>query len=227
MPRIVPARMTRRVAVMLATMAATLRHAGAAAPKINILLDGDSISAGAGATFNNGLDRLIAAALGDEAHVGNVAVGGRPVSECLRLYPQTVGPLYRPQASNVIVFHAGDNDMRLGQDDVATYRDFTDYVKLAHAQGWRVVVSTELKRYDFDPQRRAWLQAYNDRLRENKAGADAIVDLDTDARLLEPLGRVDPGLFSPDGIHPSNGGYAIIAAMLIPAILQVISSPAH
>ena len=188
---------------------------------VNLLLDGDSISAGVGASKGHHLDTLIAAAIGNAAQVHNVAVGGRPVSECLRLYGQLVAPLFDPHAQyNVIVFHAGDNDIAQGRDSAQTYTAFTAYVATAHQEGWKVVVSTELRHADFSPERESQLEDYNDRLRRNTAGADAVVDLDKDARLHDFSYRHDPALFTRDGVHPSDEGYEILAAMLAPQVRQ-------
>jgi lysophospholipase L1-like esterase len=203
-------------------------QAGAAAEKgcasaacINMVFDGDSISAGIGATRDHTPDRLVARAVG-HVRVYNVAVSGRPVGECLRLFPELVARLFVPGGEpNVIVFHGGDNDIRLGNDAAHTYAVFTSYVSLAHAQGWRVVVSTELRRFDFPAAKEAQLEAYNDRLRENKARADAVVDLDAEPKFADAAYRGDPSVFSNDRVHPSDGGYAILAELLAPAVKRV------
>jgi lysophospholipase L1-like esterase len=203
-------------------------HAGEAAEKgcaslacINMVFDGDSISAGTGATRDNTPDRLVARALG-HVRAYNVAAGGRPVGESLRLFPELVARLFVPGGvPNVIVFHGGDNDIRLGNDAAHTYAAFTSYVSFAHAQGWKVVVSTELRRFDFPAAKEAQLLAYNDRLRENKAHADAVVDLDSEPKFADAAYRGDPAVFSKDRIHPSDGGYAIMAQMLASAVRHV------
>jgi lysophospholipase L1-like esterase len=189
---------------------------------VNLVFDGDSISAGWGAPIGHGLDRQVVDALGDDVRMRNVAVGGRPVSDCLRFYQQLVAPLFDAStAYNVIVFHAGDNDVQHGRDAVQTYAALTAYVAAVHRQGWKIVVSTELRRPDFHPLQSTELDAYNDRLRRNEAGADAVVDFDTDVRMTTLSYRQDPTLFSSDGIHPAAGGYAVLAAMLVPAVKQV------
>jgi lysophospholipase L1-like esterase len=101
---------------------------------------------------------------------------------------------------------------------------FAAYVADAHRQGWKVVVSTELHRGDFDPSQRATLAEYNRMLRQNRAGADAVVDLDTDRRMTDMALRHDPALFTPDGVHPSDGGYAVLAGMLAPAVKRVTAT---
>ena len=189
---------------------------------VNLVLDGDSISYGWGASPAYRLDVRLAAALGGDVRLHNVAEGGRPVSTSLRLYNRLVAPLFdRSTSHNVIVFHGGDNDISEGRNATQTYVAFTAYVAEAHRQGWKVVVSTELQRLDFYRYQLAALKRYNIMLLKNKAGADAVVDFDADRRMTEPSDRRDPGLFSHDGIHPSNGGYGVLAGMLAPVVRRV------
>ncbi len=218
----------RRRLFLAAASAVLMGQERTARASINLVFDGDSIPAGIGATPNHGLDAQVVAALGDQVRSSNVAAGGRPVLNCLTMFKQRVAPLFGPEfGANVIVFHAGDNDIAQGRDAMRTYAAFTDYVEAAHNQGWKVVVSTELRRYDWRQAQEAQLEAYNDRLRQNRARADAVVDFDTDPRLLDPDQRLNPDLFTHDRVHPSDGGYAVLAAMLVPAIQRVSSTRQH
>ena len=219
--------MTRRrlLAAMSALQAMCGHDAAAGGRQLNLMFDGDSISAGLGSTPGHGLGGVVAAGLDAPLRLNNVSVPGRPVLNCLQFFGQRVAPLFSPEfRANVIVFHAGDNDVNQGRDAAHTYAAFTDYVEAAHRQGWKVVVSTELRRFDFPPPKQADLEAYNARLRQNHARADAVVDLDAEARFVAPEERHNTDLFSPDGVHPSDGGYAILADMLVPAIKRVSST---
>jgi lysophospholipase L1-like esterase len=189
---------------------------------VNLVFDGDSISAGAGASPGHGLDGQTVAAIGDDVRLHNVAVGGRPVWDCLQLYNKTVAPLFDTSSRhNLIAFHAGDNDIAQGRSADATYAAFTDYVAAAHRQGWKVIVSTELRHADFSALMETKLEDYNKLLRRNRAGADAVVDLDTEVRFKEFSYRTNPALFTRDRVHPSDGGYAVLAAMLAPEIKRI------
>ena len=133
-----------------------------------------------------------------------------------------MAPLFVPGGPpNVIVLHAGDNDIARGRTGAQTYAALTAYVAAAHQQGWKLVISTELKRPDFPPQKEAELEAYNDRVRRNQASADAVVDLDAEPKFADSGYRSDPAVFSKDGIHPSDGGYALLANLLTPAVKRV------
>jgi lysophospholipase L1-like esterase len=213
--------------VVLCGMADRLGEAAAlscqAAQCVNLVFDGDSISAGAGASPGHGLDGQVVAAIGDDVRLHNVAVGGRPVSDCLRLYDQRVAPLFDASTRhNVIAFHAGDNDIAQGRSADQTYVAFSAYVAAAHRQGWKVVVTTELRHADFSPLMEMKLEDYNNLIRRNQAGADAVVDLDADPRLRDFSHRAEADLFTRDGIHPSDGGYAVAAGMLAPQVKQIV-----
>ena len=154
--------------------------------------------------------------LGRPARLYNVAAGGRPAFECLRLFPELVASRFEQRASfNLIVFHAGDNDLAQGKSADQTYRAFAQYVATAHARGWKIIVSTELQRVDFPPSRQAELSSYNKQLLANTAGADAVVDFTADPAFADLARRDDLQLFTKDRIHPSDGGYAMLARMLV------------
>lgn len=215
----------RRRLFLAAAPVALVRATHAAGTAMNLVVEGDSIAAGIGATPNRGLDAQLVAAMGDQVRAKNVAASGRTVLNCLTGFKSRVAPLYAPEFSvNIIVFHAGKVDFLQGRDAGRTYAAFTDYVEGAHRQGWKVIVSTQLHRFDVRPAQQAQMDAYNDRLRRNRARADAVVDFDTDPRMLEPAQRHNPELFAADGIHPSDGGYAVLAAMIVPAIQRVSST---
>ncbi len=189
----------------------------------NIVFDGDSIAAGVGSSPSQHPDAQFLRGLGRPSRLANVAVGGRPVSECLRLFPSLVMPRYVAAARfNLIVFHAGDNDIAQGRDSIATYKAFTAYVAAAHRQGWKVIVSTELPRPDFPPVREAELEDYNRSLIGNQAAADAVVDLGETPHLVESHGRPEAGLYASDNVHLNDAGYAEMTRLLLEATPDVL-----
>ncbi len=221
------------IAVMLA---ATPRAAEAAPPSggcganlpmsracIEVLFDGDSVSAGVAASPGHKLDEQFERAFQRPAHIDNVSVSGRPVAECLRRFDELVPSHHSSDASaNLIIFHAGDNDVAQNRSAADIYADFTQYVAKAHAGGWKVVVSTELPRMEFSPVREADLTAYNRLLAENKASADAVVDLAQDPRFVDLTQRETSPLFSQDHVHPSDEGYAVLAGLLANAARSLL-----
>lgn len=190
----------------------------------NILFDGDSISAGVGTRVARP-DALLAQSLPMPVSTGNVAVGGRPVRDCLALFDQNVAPRFRRDAPfNLIVFHAGDNDVALGMDAETAYRNFTQYVSRAHQQGWRVVVSTELPRPGWNAAMEGQLEAYNRRLLANTAKADAVVDLAADPALYDPATRPESPFYGPDAVHPNDAGYARLNGLLSKTVVDLLGS---
>lgn len=182
----------------------------------NIVFDGDSIAAGIGASQDQPPDQQFLRGLGRPARLANVGYGGRPVTECLRLFSTNVATKHVAGAGfNMIVFHAGDNDIAHGSDDAATYAAFTAYVAAAHDQGWLVLVSTELPRPDFPPTHEAYLEAYNRRLIANQAHADGVVDLSAEPRLTEAHDRAASGYYIADQIHLNDAGYARMIQRLL------------
>jgi lysophospholipase L1-like esterase len=189
-----------------------------------IVFDGDSISAGGRATPGNGLDIQFMLALGSPARLYNIAVAGRPVIDCLTRFDQGIVPLKDPQARlNLIVFHAGANDIAKRHSAAQTYQAFTNYVALAHTQGWKVVMSAELPRPDFLPAQEAELEAYNRYLLENKAGADVVVNVNADRRFGDLKDRDGSPVFSFDKIHPNDAGYAIFGQLLAAAVRPLLT----
>ncbi len=189
----------------------------------NIVFDGDSISAGVGASPGQHPDMQFVRALGRPVRLWNPAVGGRPVSDCLRLFEANVALHIAPHGRfNLIVFHAGDNDIAQGRNAAATYAAFTAYVAAAHRQGWKLVVSTELPRPDFSPVREAELDAYNARLLANRAGADAVVDLSAVPRLTDPHDRDASGWYVRDRVHLNDVGYGVMVRQLVAAARSLL-----
>jgi lysophospholipase L1-like esterase len=189
----------------------------------NILFDGDSIAAGVGASPNQPPDQQFLRGLGRPARLANVAAGGRPVSECLQLFPMTVAPRHSTAARfNLIVFHAGDNDIAQGRDSATAYAAFTAYVAAAHKQGWMVLVSTELPRPNFSAPREAYLEDYNKRLIANGAGADGVVDLSVERRLTDLRDRADSGYYVADKVHLNDAGYARLTQRLLDAARRLL-----
>ncbi len=189
----------------------------------NIVFDGDSISAGVGA-HGAKPDQLMALLLPMPVTAANVSVGGRPVRDCLGMFDRTIAPRHMPDALfNVIVFHAGDNDVVLNDTAETIYRNFTEYVRRAHRDGWIVLVSTELPRLQFSPAQEHELETYNRLLVENRAGADGVVNIAADPDLNDPAKRRGSTYFSPDLTHPSDTGYERLNIMLSKAVVEVVS----
>ena len=214
------------VFLLLSHLAAAQEPVCSAASRCgNIVFDGDSISVGVG-TKGPRPEMLLSQALKRSVTVKNIAVGGRPVGTCLQLFQRDIAVNFNANASfNLIVFHAGDNDIARGSSARETYDSFTQYVRLAHGQGWKVVVSTEIPHLNFDHAKEAALEDYDRMLVGNEAGADAVVDLSRDPDLFDSARRHDSPLFSPDLVHPNDTGYQHLNGLLVQAIQKILPPP--
>lgn len=222
-----------RCAMALLIAAATLGYAGAgwtqaglpasASPvEGNIVFDGDSVSKGQEASPGKTPDAQLRTMLAQPVVITDVAVSGLPVFATLERYGRVVQPLYNRAARyNVIAFHAGDNDLAAGKTAAETYAKFSRYVSLAHAQGWKIIVSTELQRTLWAPEQQAELWHYNRLLLANTSGADAVVDYAAAPGLRDPDQRRNPAYFASDGVHPSDNGYRVLARMIRTALDQL------
>lgn len=197
-----------------------------------LVFDGDSISLGVGASYGHTLADQVIPLLPEGMISYVTAAGGRQVKECLKLFESGVCQLYdKNAASNVIFFHAGDNDIAWGSNAHETYAAIKDYITLAHHQGWRVVVSTELQRYDWPHPARYELDLLNSFILANNAGADGVADFQGDPIMGSERGRLDQTCYTMDGVHPADAGYAILAkiaaAALLPAFLSASELAQH
>lgn len=195
------------------------------APSTVLVFDGDSISIGLGAQPGLTLAEQVVALLppGVASHV--VGAGGRPVKDCLSRFDTDVRPLYDPRARhNLIFFHAGDNDITQGSTGRQAYAALTAYVARAHAQGWKVVLSTEMQRYDLPETMRAELDTFNALMLANAAGADGVADFGGDATMGGVENRRDRTYYTIDGVHPADAGYAILAGLAAKALLPCLGA---
>jgi lysophospholipase L1-like esterase len=190
----------------------------------NIVFDGDSIAAGVGATELGRPEIQLAALLHVPIRVTNVAGGGRAVIDCLREFQSNVARRYLPGAdSNVIVFHAGGNDIaRLGGSADAAYRAFIGYVALAHSQGWKVLITTELPRPGFNASQAAEVESFNNQVLANFAKADSVVDLALDPKLNDLAGRSASGWYTAGNVHPNDLGYHEMVSQLAGGVRNLI-----
>ena len=154
--------------------------------------------------------------------VVTVAESGKPVLASLADFPKRVAPHHDPGAPfNVIVFHGGDNDIAAGRTAAEAADSLRRYVALAHAQGWKVIVSTELARPDWNTADQAALARYNALELRNEAGADLVIDYAGAPGMADAAGRAAGGFYNADRVHPSAKGYALLADLLRRAIAMV------
>ncbi len=196
------------------------------APATTVLIfDGDSIAIGVGASPGRTLAEQVVPLLppGVASHV--VGAGGRPVKDCLARFDTDVLPLLDARAAhNVVFFHAGDNDVTQGSTGRQAYAALGAYIARAHGLGCKVVVSTEMQRYDLPLAMREELDTFNALMLANAAGADGVADFGGDATMGGVAYRRDRTYYTMDGVHPADAGYAILAGLAARALLPCLAA---
>jgi lysophospholipase L1-like esterase len=153
-------------------------------------------------------------------------ISGQTTSQMLVRLRQDVIAL-RPK---VVVILAGTNDIAGNSgpyDPAHTQGCLTSLVELARANGIRVVLTSCLPASDYWWRRglepapkiialNAWLQAY--------AARTGCVYVDYHAAMADAQGGLPPK-YADDGVHPNAAGYAVMEALVAPAIAAALAQP--
>lgn len=192
---------------------------------MNIVFDGDSIALGVGASPAMTLSSQTGKMLRNKSTIHVIAQGGRQLSECFDTFDQRVAALYDPTADQNIVFlKAGDNDITRSSSAEVTYTYLENYVDLAHGRGWKVIVASNLQRFDVSDDLQHELSTFNDLTVKNNAKAEIVLDFASDEILSKLEIRINRHYYNQDGVHPTNAGYTILARRLAPAIDRLCSA---
>ncbi len=201
-----------------------LHHTHAEALARQVFIQGDSLTEGVGADHNITLGR----ALGDLYNSSAVMVRsfGKSGDQMQYAYPtfwfQPAGTFLEPGAKNVLVTWLGTNDIAMGRTLEQLKHDIRNYVRgggagAAAANGWtRRVYATALPRTDFDAAKEATRLALNQWIRANGEGLfDAVWDADALTAAGGALqGFASDPTLAPDGLHPSERAYRLMAPSL-------------
>lgn len=186
--------------------------------KLNIVTEGDSLTAGEGASAGNDWPAQLETLLGEPITLTNFAVGGSTLTNELAARAGDVDAALVQDAwtLNVCLPWAGTNDMKaLGLTGADTYDLYLAYCQARQSAGYKVVAFTVLPRSGatvpagFETER----QAFNALVRANWATfADALADVAADYRIGDAGDEWGSVYFS-DGVHMTDRGYALIARM--------------
>ncbi len=197
----------------------------------NLVIDGDSISAGA----QNALNKNWVRQLGLPANClqWNLAEAGQTMATIQSQLSARLLPLYQPGKTNLAVVWASTNDIVSGTSAATAFNNYQAVGTACKAAGFPFVAGTMLPRTDCTGAAETQRQAFNAALLSAFASgapswADSLVDLTSEAGLQDPT---NSAMF-PDGVHPNNAATALIAnhfrtaiASVIPFV-PVITSPA-
>jgi hypothetical protein len=184
-------------------------------PRIGrIVFDGDSLTAGSGATdpYPDQFFRM----WGGTLSRFNFGVGGQRIVDMLADADREVDQLYNPLIGRcVVVAWGGTNDLALWKHSAAVvYGDIRDYCLGRVRKGFEVVVLTILPRSDaksypgFEINRQDLNYLIRCHWREF---ADALVDVAADPNLGENGAELNQEYFNPDRVHLNNNGLGLVA----------------
>jgi lysophospholipase L1-like esterase len=210
---------------------ALLPQAGAMTERVTIVAMGDSTTAG-----TPGWKSRIEApprGAGDEtsqyawwlmqAHpeweVVNQGVNGERSDEILARFDRDV----LQQRPKVVVILAGVNDVYQGRPAAHVIAQLTAMYARAKGAGIPVVAGSIIPYNTATPDQNARMRAINDWIRATAAADPAITFVDT--RAAAAAGDDPDRLFeSPDGLHPSPGGYRRMADAIRPVLETVLQT---
>uniref|UniRef100_UPI00226B92E3 SGNH/GDSL hydrolase family protein n=1 Tax=Methylobacterium sp. GC_Met_2 TaxID=2937376 RepID=UPI00226B92E3 len=190
---------------------------------VNLVIAGDSIGAGSisGADPWHDLD------LGGTYTVKNHSFAGAYIGQQAGLNESAVLKDFDPNSgTNWLVVQAGTNDLAQGATASVLYTGVQKLVQDGHAQGFKVAVATVLPRSDavfaWSSADESARLAYNDTVRANSAGADAIADIAASPIMGSAAAPANAALYL-DGLHPTASA---VQAYLEPIYAAVFSSSA-
>lgn len=118
---------------------------------------------------------------------------------------------------NWVVIWGGTNDIGVyGATATTTYTNLISAVNSWHAAGYLVAVLTLIPGNLYSGSKLTERSDFNAKVIANTAGADMVVDVASDSRLLTVTGTY----YYYDNIHLNNNGYAVIAGLIQASILN-------
>lgn len=203
-----------------------------------VVFDGNSLVFGVGSTGGQNLPVQLAASapISGGLVITNTAVSGQTIANMITRGPSVVDNVWDSSKGNVLILWEGTNSIcnspvRTGMQAIS---DMTDYITARRASNPRlkIVLLTTIPRYFMNgttvQNGNLELLIYNNYILDNykSMGADAVVDVRTNPIFVHPSGATTmPSYMTPyssDGhTHLNNAGYALIVAMVAPALRRL------
>jgi lysophospholipase L1-like esterase len=191
-----------------------------------IVQAGDSIGVGLGADNWAAIEHL---GLPKGIAIHNVSVSGQWMLTGLGQRDKDLFPFRDKKHTSVLLIQQGTNDLFGGSTAPHLYENvLKPFVSLSQAAGFYVAVNTVLPRRDSgwmsDPAHEQQRLEYNQMVRANSIGADAVIDVAADPEIGD---RSDPGT-SPhyaDGVHLRQSGQERLAKMYVKPLGLLLQYP--
>lgn len=179
-----------------------------------IIAVGDSLTNGLGSTAQQNAypSRLVDLLRtgGKDYQLYNDGMNGQGIGHVAARFAAYVTPKYSASRSkNVVIILAPINDMLAATTGTGavTYATLASAISTLKATGFTVYVATCPPSTDITGQRETERVIYNNAIRGNAAGADAVVNLDAVVDLQDPSNTT----YYLDGRHMTDAGYALVA----------------
>lgn len=182
------------------------------APEYNLLFIGDSITEGTGSRLIENYPSLVDQSLTRPRRMYVSAEHGQTQATCYSGRVNRYGATFAAGIPNVAFIQLGLNDIGGGAAGATLYANTTTpFIAYLKGLGYKVVVCT------LTPVSTANIggglasyNAYNDAVRANTGGADAVLDL-TANPVMGPVASGNDTSLYPDGTHPGPLGYRYLA----------------
>lgn len=188
-----------------------------------VVCEGDSMTAGVGATAGNDYPAQLDALLGAGYNVTNVGFSGHTLNNMTSDAATTDSLRVAVYRRNIICAWGGTNDIYFGQDAASTYAEYVTYCNARRANGWKVVAFTMLPRSsggtpgDFETSR----QTFNTSVRADwTTFADALADVAANTTIGDAGDETNTTYYG-DLLHLTDAGYAIVANAVKTAVLSI------
>jgi lysophospholipase L1-like esterase len=179
-----------------------------------LIFDGDSISAGAGASDSNNIPNRTKYNLGNNSgdHVVCLAVSGDKISDMLAKFTALGSGYFLNGVPNYFVIFGGTNDIYAGVSVETIYNNLVSICTGVRALGIKVIVLTMLPRGANDKETER--QAYNLSIRTNwESFANALVDVGADSVIGDAGDQLNTTYYS-DTVHLTNAGMNYVSELI-------------
>jgi lysophospholipase L1-like esterase len=203
-------------------------------PAYLVVCEGNSLTYGTGAAVpaSQSYPAQLQARLGQGWKVLNLGIPRQTTEQMLIGYRSSFARVGRVLAQlpntthrwTIDVVWEGTNSIRAFGSGQAAALKMRQFVALRHSERFKVIVLTALpgdNPKQVPPEFEAQRRVYNALIRKNVAGADLVVDIASDPRLMD----TSSSYFSSDHFHLSQEGYELISALVSQAVARLAKLP--
>lgn len=190
-----------------------------------LVCDGDSLTAGLGATSGLDYPAVLQGALGGQRRwrLFNGGTSGQTIVNMSADAAATIDGQLRNYAKARLIFWGGTNDLQVDNVDLATLQSrWITYASARQSAGWtaannrRFIAATLIARGNWTSGQRTIAGQFNTWLRSNYATyATDLLDLAADSRFGDAANLT---MYQSDQVHLTDAGNAAVAALALPLV---------